>query len=365
MRHQDPQALVQALQSWAGVDQPLQRQALPALGEHDLTPLRQRATVCASIAQATQQALASGIERRSEALESALGLVRADDFSHLREQVASPSQSTLAADLHHLAPDLLMTHFPREADGRLPLGCTVLLASYDAAQPQRRNRQLWLAACAPQRRRDPQVVTLTLASLIGVNHAWRWDQARWFWDDQHQAASTEERWGVSGLTVERLGIKNRAEHVAFFAERCAQPHPSRADQVGLCLLLQDEGRLEEAFTLFGVELSAEVLNILYAQPLSLNTSYNIESWSSTLRSMLTSAAPWRFADLPAGTHHRLCALPHQTQQSKACLIIAMPKAREMAGTPCLFIKNTASNKLLPHVAWRRPLDLDLMRFQLQ
>ena len=137
--------------------------------------------------------------------------------------LAPAAQQTLTDDLRHLAPDLLCTHFPREADGRFPLGATVLLTSYDSSLPQDRDRQMWLVVSAPQRRRDPQVLTLALASLIGANHAYRWDQARWFWDSRQEAASEKERWGVTDLDLSRLGLEKRSENLAFFAERCAQP----------------------------------------------------------------------------------------------------------------------------------------------
>jgi len=270
----------------------------------------------------------------------------------------------LSEDLRALAPNLLLARFPREADGRLLMGATVLLASYASSLPQSRDRQMWLVACAPKRRRDPQVVTLTLASLIGVNHAQRWDQARWLWDHRCEAASEEERWGVADLDLARLGLEKRAENLAFFMERCAQPAPSRADRVSLCLLLQDEGRFEEAFALFQTTLTADVVRLLYQQPLSFHTASQTINRSSTLMDVLSLAAPWRFASLPAGTHHRLCLLPHQTQQRKACLMLITPSKHQPSGGPLLTIEYTASNKLLPHPAWRRSREIDLMRFRL-
>jgi len=137
--------------------------------------------------------------------------------------------------------------------------------------------------------------------------------------------------------------------------------------VSLCLLLQDEGRFEEAFALFDIALTSDVLKILYSQPISLHTASKTVSWGETVMSTLFFAAPWRFASLPASTHHRLCLLPYQTQQRKACLMLITPpkqQKRQPPLTPLLTIEYIASNKLLPHPAWRRPRDLDLMRFQL-
>lgn len=108
------------------------------------------------------------------------------------------------------------------------------------------------------------------------------------------------------------------------------------------------------------KLVSDVLKILYNQLLSLNTAGHTTSRSAAFLNVLCLAAPWRIAALPAGTRQRLCVLPHQTQQSKACLMLKLPKG----GMPLLMIEATASNKLFPHVAWQRPTYLDLLRFRL-
>lgn len=361
---QDPQVIIAALKAWATFNQAPQRQELPALNTLDFAPMRRLVPIQASIAEKTRAALERGIERCSEACGRELGLVRAPDFHQVSATLTPSAQADLVDDLHHLAPDLLMSHFPREVDGRLPLRGTVLLATYDSLLPQSRDRQMWLAACAPQRRRDPQVVTLALVSLIGVNHAHRWDQARWLWDLRQEATSEKTRWGVAGLDLKMLGMENRDEHITFFTERCSRPDSSLADRVSLCLLLQDARRFEDAFALFGVEFSSDVAKVLYNQALSLYTATHTASWSATLIDVLASAAPWRFTALPAGTHQRICALPHQPQQSKLCLMFVTPGKRQQGTAAILLLENTASNKVWPHTAWQRPLELDLKRFQL-
>lgn len=360
----DPKVIATALQVWASLGQEMQHKKLPAFNAEYFEPLRHVAIIRARIEATTQRALSEGIERSSETLGKMLGVVRADDLSVLALGLTPTAQNALAEDLRALAPDLLLAHFPREADGRLLMGAIILLASYASSLPQSRDQQMWLVACAPKRRRDPQVVSLALASLIGVNHAHRWDQARWFWDCRCEAAPEEERWGVANLDLARLGLEKRAENLAFFTERCAQPAPSLVDRVSLCLLLQDEGRFEEAFALFNVKLTADVVRLLYQQPFSFHTASQTINQSSTLMEALALAAPWRFASLPAGMHHRLCLLPHQTQQRKACLMLITPPKHQPSEGPLLTIEYTASNKLLPHPAWRRPLDLELMRLRL-
>jgi hypothetical protein len=225
---------------------------------------------------------------------------------------------------------------------------------------------MWLVACAPKRRRDPQVVTLSLASLIGVNHAHRWDQARWLWDVRRSPASERERWGVSGLELEKLGLEGRADHLAYFTQKCARRDASLADRVGLCLLLQDEGRVEEACTLFDVELMPDVTKMLHNYAVVNAASgghYSSQKeWEELMFQALRSAAPWRFVAALAGEKRlRLLWFPHQPYQSKASLMLVW--ANKRAGKVGLAIEWTASNKLFAETAWKRPPDLDLIRFR--
>jgi hypothetical protein len=57
---------------------------------------------------------------------------------------------------------------------------------------------MWLVAYAPKRRHDRQVVTLSLASLIGMNQAYLWVQARWLWNVRYLPASEEMRGTCQG-----------------------------------------------------------------------------------------------------------------------------------------------------------------------
>lgn len=361
----DPTTIVSALCAWATSRHAPTKRALAPLSEHDLLPLRPRAMIQASIQQRVQALLSRGVDRCGETMMGEFGLVHDSALPQLAQGLTTAARERLDGDLHHLAADLVLSHFPRQEDGRFPLGITVLLASYESHLSQSRGRQMWLVACAPKRRRDRQVVTLSLASLIGMNHAYRWDQARWLWDVRHHPASEEVRWGVSGLAMDKLGLDQRADHLAFFTRRCAQPNPSLADRVSLCLLLQDEGRLEEAFSLFDVELTPDVLKLLYGQPVTDGPSgghyMSKENWAVPMLHALRHAAPWRFASaLATGKRWRLLWFPHQTQQRKASLMLT--RANKRLRTPALEIEWTASNTLLVETAWERPLELDLKRF---
>ncbi len=324
------------------------------LSEYDLFPLKSRAAIQGAIQQRLEILLANGSDRCGAGMMDEFGLVHDRELLQMALGLTEGGRQRLDDDLQHLAPDLVASHFPREEDGRFPLNVVVLLASYAAYIPQTRDRQMWLIACAPKRRRDPQVITLSLASLIGVNHALRWDQARWLWDVRRAAASTRERWGVLGLDLAKLGLEKRAEHLAYFTQRCSLRGAALADQVALCLLLQDEGRVEEACALFGVELTSSLLNMLHDRSMD-------RGWAEPLFQALRYAALWRFAAALAGEkRQRLLWFPHQPYQSKASLMLVW--ANKRAGKVALDVEWTASNKQLAETAWKRPPDLDLIRF---
>ncbi len=167
---------------------------------------------------------------------------------------------------------------------------------------------------------------------------------------------------MSGLALDMVGLDQRADHLSFFTGRCALPNPSLVDRVSLCLLLQDEGRIEEAFALFDVDLTPNVLKILYGQRITEGHYMSQGSWAIPMLHALRRATPWRFASaLATGKRLRLLWFPHQTQQRKASLMLTW--ANKQMGMPALEIEWTASNKVLAETAWKRPLDLDLKRFR--
>src|SRR5262249_28379071 len=143
----------------------------------------------------------------------------------LLEELAPADRAALRADLEHLDASRLLAFAPRDEPGRLLLGETVLLASYGAPPPPAGRRGTWLAARTPERRRDPQVLTVGLTQLVGSYYAHRWDSARWLWDRRAAGAAEAARWGVEGLELERLGLAGRAEQLAHFERLCAGSAP--------------------------------------------------------------------------------------------------------------------------------------------
>jgi hypothetical protein len=278
------------------------------------------------------------------------------------------ARAALRADLTALDPRQLLWHLPRDERGRLVLGEQVLLASYETVAPIGKDRQVWLIAALPARRRDPQAATLRLAALIGVNHIHRWDNARWRWDAS-APATAETRWGVAGLSLSDGAPDTTTEP------------DTPALRASRSLRLQDAGQFAEALALYGIELAPEVARLAQGAPLGWLQRQQTEPWARAVQETLHAAALWRFAPLlveaaaerarwlaeKRGRRRplpslRLVRLPKQVIQRKAVLVLA---AREPdGGRPLLTLEWTGANDLLPAASWRRDLDLDLLRFGL-
>jgi hypothetical protein len=373
--------LVTAIRSWRDQTLPREPIEVPPLATQDLEPLRALAAARRLLASAAAHALAAEVATRQD-YRKALGLVDETDCASQIPALRQEAREHLAADLACLDPVELLSNAPRDAHGRLALSAAMLLAAYETIEPQRPTYQLWLAAHTPTRRRDPQVVTLKLRPLIGENHPLRWDSARWLWNSRAQGIGEAERWGVTGLPVAALGLEGRQQRIATLEMHCGPAQGDLRDRVWLCMLLQDEGRIEAALALCGVELAPALSEILRGHRLHLDYGKTAERWARFLQEELRSAAPWRFAATIEAEADRLRAwararrgrkvraprlrlfpLPNQTQQSKTLVMLVGvgPDFR----LPRLDIEYTAWNARLAEPLWRRPLDLDLVRFGLE
>lgn len=303
-------------------------------------------------------------------------------------QLTAAAADQLRDDLRYLAGEAVAWRFPCDEDGRLSLGESVLLARYESEGRQRRGRDVWLAAVGPARRRDEQAVTLALGSFVSDNHAHRWDAARWLWDDRSADADEATRWGVAGLPAEALAAPDRDAAVSTFRARCAGGSATAGERAALCVLLQDAGRTEEALDLYGVGTAEEVWDVQQrrwataaaATAFVRDFPQIAEEWSAALHEAMRACAPWRFeatlaaeavriAGRRAGKKPaakpprlRLFALSKQISQSKTSLILTSGQVdgRE----PRLELEGTSINNRLPEVLWRRPEEIDLLRFRL-
>jgi len=253
--------------------------------------------------------------------------------------------------------------FPREADGRLPLGAALLLAPVEETGNELL-RKPWIAAIGPAKRRDPQIITVGIEPLIPANHPYRLDAKTGIWNPSAPQLTRADRWGVNGLDLTGLGLTTRDANLVRLAKVCSGEDGTLADRVALCILLQDAGRFGEAFDLFGVSASNDVWRVASGGLLHAGLEKEQIAWAAAVQEALRKCAPWMLCALVAkvkgkkAPRHRLFPLPHQTQVSKTSLMLIA----DDKGKPKFEFEGNGSSMRLSEERWLRPVEIDLIRF---
>jgi len=324
--------------------------------------VRWRDSVPASTAH-TVTAIVEGENARLKAIAAA----RREAAAHPEIVEIEPSISTYAGLTKE--DEAVMRHriaveFPREDDGRLPLGATVLMARIGEPSTNEMLRSDWLAAVGPAKRRDPQTITVGIRDVIPSNHPYRWDSLPSIWNPKVEAPSDPERWGVDGLTFDQRDVQGQIEQLR---KTCSNGGGSKADRAMLCMHLLDAGFFGEALDLYGVEATEDVWRIASGGMLHAGLDRECSAWTESVRHALWQCAPWKIADLVATraaeskkpVRFRLFALPMQPQQSKTSLMLVAAGKKKI---PTFDVEGNGSNLRLAELLWQRPVDLDLRRF---
>ena len=141
------------------------------------------------------------------------------------------------ADIEGLSEQKIAFFFPRGDDGRLAKA-SVLLAPVDPMSARSR-RGRWIHIARAPVRTEGQALHVIAGDFIAQNAKHRWDETPQYW--RHEAPL---------------------------------PEPAPADQMALL----DEGQFAEAFDKSGVPLDRSVLDVLAAEPPSLNESTLVDAW---------------------------------------------------------------------------------------
>ena len=299
----------------------------------------------------------------------AIAAARTEAASHPESVEIEPSISTYAGLTGVDEESLrwrIAVEFPREDDGRLPLGSTVLMARMGESQGNEMLRSDWLAAVGPVKRRDPQTITVGIRDVIPANHPYRWDDMPSVWNPKLAAPSDAERWGVDGLTFDGGDPPGQIERLRKLNGKGGA---TEADKAMLCMLLLDAGLFGEALDLYRIEASDDVWRIATGGMLHPGLDREREAWTESVRRALWQCAPWKIARLVAersasakkAPRLRLFALPMQPQQSKTSLMLV---AAGKSKTPTFDVEGNGSNLRLAELLWQRPVDLDIRRFGL-
>ena len=256
-------------------------------------------------------------------------------------------RQALEQDLAALDAARLKRRFPWDSAGRLALKTIVLLRAYPCSGAKG-GRVVSLAAVGPERRRDEQAIRVELRALLPPNHPHRWHDLPWFW----QRVEPPDPW-----------------------ETPLRGEPGSPEQMSLDLL--DQGRIEDALSLYGVALSDDLHRLLGGQRISPPAccAHADASWTDLLVTTLRQAAPWllpgavleeaarisRCTGKKPGKRARsgkLAIFPGQFHARKASLMLT---AGRDGRDPCFVIEATASNARLADTSWKRPIEVDFLR----
>jgi hypothetical protein len=235
------------------------------------------------------------------------------EFAEGEVRLTPAGGAALRDDLAHLDAARLLSNYPGVVGDKLPLREQVYLCGYDSVEQTRgRPRPLWLVARSPERRTDPQVVTLVLRATSGTSARHRWTEVRALWDAR--------------ATTRQDALDDRAERATALLEA---------------------GRFDEGLALYGVTLGPEGRALLDGPP-ELH-----ERSRARLVAALTRSAPWRFEEaLGARPHSRerfLTALQTDGAWSE-CLALR----RGSDGALTLDVVATGSRVRVPETSWTRP-----------
>lgn len=310
----------------------------------------------------------------------AVGLMPDFDLTQPNMQLLPESRAILDADLRHLSPDQVVWHFPSQDDGRWPLNQTVILNTYDSAQSISRFRKLCLIVESPTRRRDAQMLHLRLAPLIPENHANRWEAARWLWDERAMAATEAERWGIADLPIDLLR-QDRVVALEQLRQLCQTNQGTPGERAALAILLQDEGRFDEAMKLFNIELGPNLWKVIGNEKVYFHYCHypQTATWVNAVRLAMRRCAPWHllpslhtaiervepWASANRGRRtriptFRLSMLRGQKDARKVSLLLSATD-RKIAHAE-FELGQTGSNRKLAEICWQRPLEIDLLRY---
>jgi len=295
------------------------------------------------------QKIAKGISART-VMECRVSEPKSEFLSLLTSQ----GRRAFDHDIESLATDRIVHHFPWDAAGRPALKSIVLLAAYDTVNAPRKDRDLCLAAVGPEHRSE-QVVRVELIDPILANQAHRWDRCPWLWTSAEVPVD------------ELLGT----------ASAGAADENQRAMEA---LAWLDEGRIEEALALYRVSVSDDLHRLLGGERISPPAccAHPDAAWTKLLVDTLRHAAPWRLPMAVASEAERLKAwaaqkkgrrrhapslklviFPGQHHSRKASLMLT----GDVDGSnPHFVIEATASNARLHDTAWKRPIEVDFVRY---
>jgi hypothetical protein len=142
--------------------------------------------------------------------------------------------------------------------------------------------------------------------------------------------------------------------------------------------LLDQGRIEDALSLYGMSLSDDLHRLLGGERISPPAccAHPDAAWTDLLVTTLRQSAPWLLGSaVPAEAERmgrytgkkpgkralawKLAIFPGQFHARKASLMLT---AERDGRNPRFVIEATASNARLADTSWKRPIEIDFLRY---
>ncbi len=205
------------------------------------------------------------------------------------------------------------------------------------------------------------------------------DLVSWHADSADTDAAIQ--WGAP-VPVDALAAG--ALSAAQLAKKVEKGTADAGDRAALAILRQDEGQLIDALELFGVEVDGDLKRLCGGQKIypPACCAYADEKWVQRFQDWVRACAPWRLGNATRREAERIAAwaaqksgrrrrrpvlkllvFPGQHHSRKASLILT---STDLEGTrPRLEIQATAGNTRLHESGWKRPLEIDLARYELR
>ena len=308
-------------------------------------------------------------------------VVVARNQQDLDVDISAEAEAQYSNDLIDLSPEAIARNFPRDDRGRWELSASVMLARYDCEALT--DRELYLAACSPARRKDEQVIEVRREVMFGVNQIHDWTAAPWMWRRSAQTTDEETRWGVDHRIVELTRFGAESCSIQDLEAKRNSGDLDDTETAALCTLLQDAGRFEEALQLCNVSYPKELSRMLFAEEFSLSGGCDCmyegasELRGAKLRRNLWEAAPWKFAEAVKREQQRLdqwrAAKSGRPRKSVQLNLFIVPKQRHSRKAKLVLVESkdgpelqfdfNGSNATAAYQWWKRPVEIDVLRFQ--
>jgi hypothetical protein len=271
--------------------------------------------------------------------------------SYLLDRLTDRGRNDFDRDFRAVSTEQLIRNFPWDKNGRIAIKTAVLLKMYAKISNHGKEQDICLAAIAPDRRGDEQIIRVELTELRAINQTHNWEDAPWLWSDVETPVS------------EWLGTNRH-------------PKNDENDRAMRSLALLDEGKIEEALGLYGVTLSNNLHQIIGGEWINIPyySAPTDQNWTDLLVNTLRQSAPWKMPQAVINEERRLylwasqkksrqqfapllkiAIFPYQHYSRKTCLML---EGDIDGNNPGLIVDDTGSNSRFHDTAWKRSIWVD-------